>query len=121
MPQRCGFFQCVREALLLVARGRLSAALAFARPESAAALKEQSGVLQAALEKAGFDLSGGGLSFDSAGSGGRQAQDGAQNSNSGAAARAGRAFGAAAEVLVQTDRTAGSRTGRSQSGLDIRI
>ncbi|HTK34815.1 MAG TPA: flagellar hook-length control protein FliK [Caulobacteraceae bacterium] len=107
----------VRVAVAIDARGRLSAALSFDRPESAAALKAQSGVLQAALERAGFDLSGGGLSFDAPGSGGRQAQDGGQESS----ARAGRAFNTAAEVAVQTDRAAATQSSRAQRGLDIRI
>jgi hypothetical protein len=98
-------------------RGRLSAALSFDRPDSAAALKQQSGVLQAALEKAGFDLSGGGLSFDSPGSGGQRSPSDEQT----ASFRAGRAFDTAANAAIQTERSVGSQTGRALGGLDIRI
>ncbi len=107
----------VRVSVEIDARGRLSASLSFDRPESAAALQAQSGVLQAALERAGFDLSSGGLSFATADSGGGSDPGGGQAF----AGRRGRAFETAAESAAQTDAAADARLAPTQLGLDIRI
>ena len=107
----------VRVSVEIDARGRLKAALNFDRPESAAALKVHAGALQAALEQAGFDLSGGGLSFEAGGGG--LAQEGGDQAAPG---RRDRAFDLAASAADQSDQAAGARLERrALRGLDIRI
>jgi hypothetical protein len=105
------------------AQGRLSAALAFDNPAAAAQLNARSGELRAALEQAGFDLSQGGLSFDTAagGSGGQaQGGDPGRAGDQGPIFR-GRAFGAVSQALDQADLGALAPTRRAASGLDLRI
>jgi flagellar hook-length control protein FliK len=63
------------------ADGRMSAQLAFERPEAAAELRGRSGELQRALEQAGFDLSRGGLSFNGEGAQGRSGGDAPRHQN----------------------------------------
>ncbi|OYX30313.1 MAG: hypothetical protein B7Y99_11920, partial [Caulobacterales bacterium 32-69-10] len=104
------------------ARGRLSAALSFDRPEAAEALKARAGELRAALERSGFDLSGGGLSFDSRESGSSLAGDAQTGRDPASAPRRGRAFGAATETADQADLATGAAYRRKAAGgLDIRI
>ena len=52
--------------------GALTAALAFATPHAAGALRARAAELQQALQQAGFDVSDGALSFDVAGQGGQR-------------------------------------------------
>ena len=100
------------------ARGRLSAAMTFDNPDSAEALRARSGDLRQALEQAGFDLSGAGLSFD-ADLGSSLAREGWGEREGSSAQGRGRAFGAAAETVEQAD-TATTASGAAR-GLDIRI
>ncbi|MCF8505988.1 MAG: flagellar hook-length control protein FliK [Caulobacter sp.] len=103
--------------------GKLTAAMSFDSPQSAADLGSRAADLRLALEQAGFDVADDGLTFDlagqGAGSGGREAgqqQDRAWN---------GRAFQRAQAGADETDlsRTAApSPTDRrTRSGVDIRI
>ena len=106
----------------IAASGKLTAAMTFDTPQAAAELRARSHELQRALEQAGFDLSGG-LSFDVAGQGGRQAQQ-QQQQNDGAAWR-GRAFqavlGTAGEAAETAAAAALQYARRSETGVDIRI
>jgi flagellar hook-length control protein FliK len=101
-------------------RGQITAALSFERPQSAAELGARSNELRAALEKAGFDVASGGLSFQSGGggaAGGQQQDASAWTANAG-----GRAFDTASRTAEQADATArwtGPRA--SAGGVDIRI
>jgi hypothetical protein len=104
------------------AGGRMSAAMAFDNPQSAAELKSRSGELQHALEQAGFDISGG-LSFDVASDSGQGGQAQGQNpdANPNAAFR-GRAFQAVLDTGA--DAAPSSQLAFRQSsaaGVDIRI
>jgi hypothetical protein len=104
------------------ARGRLTAALSFDRPEAAEALRARAGELRAALERSGFDLSGGGLSFDARDSGSSLAGDAQTGRDQASAPRRGRAFGAATETADQADLAMGAAYRRKAAGgLDIRI
>jgi flagellar hook-length control protein FliK len=101
------------------ADGRLSASLSFDSAQTAADLRGRAGELRQALEKAGFDLADGGLSFDMnnpGGSGGREARETL-------AAWSSRAFQTARSGLEQADalaaRSISSRT--PSGGVDIRI
>ncbi|CAN5263544.1 hypothetical protein BH11PSE2_BH11PSE2_18480 [soil metagenome] len=49
------------------AGGQMTAAMSFDNPQAAAEMRGRAGELQSALERAGFDLSKGGLSFDMSG------------------------------------------------------
>lgn len=110
----------VNVSLQIDARGRLSASMAFEHAESAEQMRGRSGELRQALEQAGFDLSGRGLSFetDLERRSGRnfegQDQAGAQGRD--------KAFGAVAKTLGEADQeVAPNLQRRSMSGLDIRI
>lgn len=101
------------------ADGRLSASLSFDSAQTAADLRGRAGELRQALEKAGFDLADGGLSFDMnnpGGSGGREARETL-------AAWSSRAFQTARSGLERADalaaRSISSRT--PSGGVDIRI
>ncbi len=106
----------------IAASGKLTAAMTFDTPQAAAELRARSHELQRALEQAGFYLSGG-LSFDVAGQGGRQAQQ-QQQQNDGAAWR-GRAFqavlGTAGEAAEAAAAAALQYARRPEAGVDIRI
>lgn len=101
------------------ADGRLTASLSFDSSQTAADLRGRAGELRQALEKAGFDVADGGLSFDMnnpGGSGGREAREPL-------AAWSGRAFQTAQSGLEQADALAARSTwSRTPSGgVDIRI
>lgn len=104
------------------AHGRVTAAMTFENPQAAAELKSRSGELQRALEQAGFDLAGGGMSFDVAGGGGQARQEWAQDR--GGAFR-GRAFQQALETAGEADLAAASGELRLRrgvtGGVDVRI
>jgi Meckel syndrome type 1 protein len=115
------------------AKGAMSAALSFEKPEAASLLKSHSAELQQSLAQAGFDLSNGALSFSTADQGGRGgagqaaflgagANDGGgQQSQGGQAQTAGRAFGAASFAADQADQISTTARTLSARGLDIRI
>ena len=121
------------------AKGALSAALSFEKPEAASLLHAHAGDLQQALAQAGFDVSGGALSFSTSdqgrGQGQAQAQaqaqaffsgGGAQGGGDGQGRSAGRAFNAASLAAARTDHIAASSQGLSGQalaarGLDIKI
>ena len=98
------------------ADGAVTAALSFDSPASAEALKSRSGELRAALEQAGFNLSGSSLSFTAGGSsdGGAPARDWARSG-----------FASAGEAADTIDATlsASPSTGAwsGQGAVDIRI
>lgn len=101
------------------ADGRLTASLSFDSSQTAADLRGRAGELRQALEKAGFDVADGGLSFDMnnpGGSGGREAREPL-------AAWSSRAFQSAQSGLEQADALAARSTwSRTPSGgVDIRI
>ncbi len=101
------------------ADGRLSASLSFDSAQTAADLRGRAGELRQALEKAGFDLADGGLTFDMnnpGGSGGREARETL-------AAWSSRAFDTARTGLEQAEALAvRSPWSRAPSrGVDIRI
>jgi flagellar hook-length control protein FliK len=103
--------------------GGVTARLRFATPQAAAELSARSGELKDALSQAGFNVADNGLNFDSGGQG-QSFADGGQ-ADSGAGARAGRAFQAAldtSEDLITAVSQAAARLQRpSAAGLDIRI
>jgi hypothetical protein len=115
------------------AKGAMSAALSFEKPEAASLLKSHSAELQQSLAQAGFDLSNGALSFSTADQGGRGgagqaaflgagANDGGgQQPQGGQAQTAGRAFGAASFAADQADQISTTARTLSARGLDIRI
>jgi flagellar hook-length control protein FliK len=80
------------------ADGRMTAAMSFDTPQAAAELRGRANELQQAMEKAGFDLSGG-MSFDVAADSGQGGQAQTQQQDTGAAFR-GRAFQAALDTTV---------------------
>ena len=80
------------------ADGRMTAAMSFDTPQAAAELRGRASELQQAMEKAGFDLSGG-MSFDVATDSGQGGQAQTQQQDTGAAFR-GRAFQAAIDTTV---------------------
>jgi len=101
-------------------KGQITAAMAFERPQSAAELGSRAAELRSALEKAGFDVAAGGLSFHS-GSGGGAGRNPQEGSAWGGAA-GGRAFDAAARTADQADATAVWPSQRTApGGVDIRI
>ena len=119
------------------AKGAMSAALSFEKPEAASLLRAHAGDLQQSLAQAGFNLSDGALNFstvaqDGRASGGQAPFLGAGADNSGQqpqngqaqngqAQNAGRAFGAAGLAADQADQTATAARTLSARGLDIRI
>jgi flagellar hook-length control protein FliK len=108
------------------ANGRMTAAMSFENPQAAAELRGRAHELQAALEHAGFDVSGG-LTFDVAGDRGQGGQNlaGQQQQPDGGGASRGRAFQAALQSAGDTTAAANSAAvygqGRTTSGVDIRI
>lgn len=105
------------------AEGRITAALACHNPEAQRELQARSGELRQALEQAGFDLAGGGLSFEMAGGGNGQAGAGQSQTDGGQAFR-GRAFAQAIETVGEAQAAAdgGLRLRlASDRGVDIRI
>jgi hypothetical protein len=98
------------------ADGAVSAALHFDNPAAAQALKAQAGELRAALEQAGFNLTGGDLSFTAGGSGrsleGGSGGQGGRGSGLVAGADAGDA-----DLLPPTSGSFSAASG----GVDIRI
>lgn len=116
----------VRVSVEIDAKGRLSATMAFDRPESAAALQGRAQELQSALEKAGFDLSGAGLNFSTGGGGDFAGQGGGQAFGQSGALRGerlARAFDAASETADSADASASIayQQRRSVRAVDIRI
>ncbi len=115
------------------AKGAMSAALSFEKPEAASLLKSHAAELQQSLAQAGFDLSNSALSFSTVDPAVRSAASqtaflgagadgsGGQQSQGGQAQNAGRAFGAASLAAAQADQTATAARTLSACGLDIRI
>ncbi|MDO9472959.1 MAG: flagellar hook-length control protein FliK [Caulobacter sp.] len=101
------------------ADGRLSASLSFDSAQTAADLRGRAAELRQALEKAGFDLADGGLSFDMNNPGGSTGRETRET----LAAWSSRAFQTARSGLEQADvlaaRSPSSRT--PSGGVDIRI
>ena len=112
--------------LEISATGRMTAAMSFENPQAAAELRGRAHELQAALERAGFDVSGG-LTFDVAGDQGQGGQNlaGQQQQPDGGGASRGRAFQAALQSAGDTTAAAHSAAvygqSRTTSGVDIRI
>jgi len=108
------------------AQGRMTAAMSFENPQAAAEMRGRAHELQAALERAGFDVSGG-MSFDVAGDQGQGGQNlaGQQQQPDGGGASRGRAFQAALQSAGDTSAAAISSAfsgqTRTTSGVDIRI
>ncbi|MBW3616457.1 MAG: flagellar hook-length control protein FliK [Proteobacteria bacterium] len=103
------------------ADGRLSAQMAFERPEAAAELRSRGAELQRALEQAGFDLSKGGLSFEHGQGRERPSGDQPQSRNGGQQARA-QAFQAALLQAESADNLPALPLRlRDRAGLDVRI
>lgn len=109
------------------ANGRVTAAMTFDNPQAAQDVKARAGELQKALEQAGFDMSGGALSFDVAqdrgqGGQGRTWQD---QQNDTASTFRGQAFRAALETAGDAADAANQgalRLSRGvRAGLDVRI
>jgi hypothetical protein len=110
----------VKVSVQIDSQGRLAAHLAFDRADAAAALKGRADELRTALQTAGFDLGGAGLSFTSGGgtgSGGQPsgfADTGAQ--------RAASAFARGAETAAEADKAQPTPSRRAAAGaLDLRI
>ncbi len=116
------------------AKGAMSAALSFEKPESANLLKSHSAELQQSLSQAGFDLPASSISFSatdqtassrSASSpflgGDPQNSGGQQSGQGGQAQNAGRAFGAASFAAEQADQVSSAARGLNARGVDIRI
>lgn len=113
----------------ITAKGALTAALTFQKPEAAGELQARAADLSQALRDAGFDIAPGGLSLAFAGdmgmgsSGGGASQDSAQDQPGWRILSAG-AFGAAsrnAQVADLAALQAPASGGASVRGLDIRI
>ncbi len=104
--------------------GRLTAAMSFDSAQSAAELRSRAGDLRLALEQAGFSVSDGGLTFDTAGAfagfGGQSAAQQHQHR-----AWNGRAFQRAQSGVEEADLSLTSASNpterRTRSGVDIRI
>lgn len=106
--------------LVIGASGKISAALAFDTPQAAAELRGRAGELHAALEKAGFDLSGG-LTFDVAGDRGQGQGSAAQDGRPTPDFR-GQAFQSALDTVSAVAAGGGLAFTRSPAaGVDIRI
>jgi flagellar hook-length control protein FliK len=113
----------------ITAKGELTAALTFQKPEAAGELQARAADLSQALRDAGFDIAPGGLSLAFAGdmgmgsSGGGASQNSAQDQQGWRNLSAG-AFGAAsrnAQVADLAALQAPASGGASVRGLDIRI
>ena len=104
------------------ADGRISAAMSFDSPQAAADVKSRANELHAALQQAGFDISGG-LSFDVAGGGGQgQGQGGQDQSRTSAPVFRSQAFQTALETLGDSVAAQGlTLRSTTPSGVDIRI
>jgi hypothetical protein len=98
------------------AAGEVSARLMFDRPEAAAELRARAAELRTALEQAGFSLSAGGLSFDSAAGGRRSPEQGFAQGQERQDARF--RFEAAPDLVPDTPL---ARHARAPRGLDVRI
>lgn len=102
--------------------GKLTAAMSFDSAQSAADLRGRAGELRLALEKAGFDIADGGLTFDlsgqNAGFSGREAgqQDRAWNGRAFQRAQSG-----ADEADLSLAATPSTPSRWTRSGVDIRI
>jgi hypothetical protein len=106
--------------VVIGASGKVSAALAFDTPQAAAELRGRAGELHAALEKAGFDLSGG-LTFDVAGDRG-QGQGSAGQDGRTTPGFHGQAFQSALDTVSAVAAGGGLAFTRSPAaGVDIRI
>ena len=113
------------------AKGAMSAALSFEKPEAASLLKSHASELQQSLAQAGFNLADASLSFSTAapnasGSAGQSAllgggAGGGQQSQGGQAQNAGRLFSAASSAADQADQINTAARTLSARGLDIRI
>jgi flagellar hook-length control protein FliK len=110
------------------ATGQITAAMTFDNPGAAAEVKARAAELQKALEQAGFDLSGGSLSFDVADQGQGQGWQGpawANPDDSSGRAFRGQAFRAALDTAGEAADAAANGalrlTRRAASGLDLRI
>jgi flagellar hook-length control protein FliK len=102
--------------------GKLTAALSFDSAQSASDLRGRAGELRLALEQAGFDVAEGGLTFDlsgqTAGFGGREADQQERAWNGRAFQRVQSGLEDADLALADTPSTASRWT---RSGVDIRI
>jgi flagellar hook-length control protein FliK len=105
--------------IAIAADGRMSAAMRFDTPQAAAELKSRSAELQQAMEKAGFNLSGG-MSFDVASDRGQGGQAQNQQADAGAAFR-GRAFQAALDTADAAPPPQLTLRRTALAGVDIRI
>lgn len=107
------------------AHGRITAAMTFDNPQAAQDVKARAAELQRALEQAGFDLSGGALSFDVAQDHGRGQGRAWQDQGEGSTAFRGQAFRAALETAGDAAEAANQGALRLRrgvnSGLDLRI
>lgn len=101
--------------------GKMTAALTFDSAQAAADLRGRSGELRLALERAGFDVSEGGLTFDLAGQGqGFGGREAAQREGG----WTGRAFQRAQSGADEADASLAAipqTPSRTRSGVDIRI
>jgi Meckel syndrome type 1 protein len=126
----------VNVSVQIDAKGVMSAALSFEKPDSANFIRTHSAELQQSLAQAGFNLSSSAFSISTvdqgtqggfnAGGGGQSAllggdASGGQQSQGGQARNAGRAFGAASLAADQTDQINTASRTFSARGLDIRI
>lgn len=111
------------------AQGKMTAALQFESAQAANELRGRAPELQKALEQAGFDLSGGGLSFDVAGDRGQGQGRGdlyqqQQQQHDGGAWR-GRAFQAVLDTADGAAETAAAAAlhlqRRPTTGVDVRV
>ena len=112
----------VKVSVQIDAQGRLAAQLSFDRPDAASALKGRADELRTALQNAGFDLGGAGLSFtssDNPRSGGQMADTSQQQQR---ADQAARLFARGAEAAEAADRSTPAYARRAASGaLDLLI
>lgn len=111
----------VNVSIEIGADGKVSAQLAFERPEAAAELRSRAGELQRALEQAGFDLSKGGLSFEHGGGRERGGAQGDQPRHQHARAEAFQQALLAAEAADTLPAQALRLRDRPRAGLDVRI
>ena len=103
--------------------GKLTAAMSFDSPQSAADLRGRAGELRLALEQAGFDIAEGGLTFDlsgqNAGFNGREASQQQDRAWTGRAFQ--RAQSGAEEADLSLAATPSTPSRWTRSGVDIRI
>lgn len=116
----------VNVSIEIGAQGKMTAAMSFDTPQAAAELRGRSGELQKVLEQAGFDLSGGGLSFDVAGDRGQGRGDlNQQQQQQQDAVWRGRAFQAVLETADGAAEAAATAAlylqRRSTTGVDVRV